>query len=63
MVVNGARDALFAPDSVKAAFEKIEACYRKAGAAERQRCRMYDTPHEFNRQMQEDAWAVDCAVA
>lgn len=57
LVINGARDALFAPDGVKRAFEKIGACYQKAGAADRQRCRMYDTPHEFNRQMQDEAWA------
>jgi dienelactone hydrolase len=57
LVINGARDSLFAPDGVKAAFEKIDSCFRKAGAVDRQRCRMYDTPHEFNRQMQDEAWA------
>ena len=24
--------------------------------SERQRCRLYDTPHEFNPQMQAEAW-------
>jgi dienelactone hydrolase len=57
LVINGARDSLFAPDGVDAAFKKIEACFHKAGVAERQQCRLYDTPHEFNRQMQLDAWA------
>ena len=57
LVVNGARDLLFAPEGVQAAFEKIGACFRKAGASDDQRCRMYDTPHEFNRQMQDDAFA------
>jgi dienelactone hydrolase len=57
LVINGSKDTLFASDGVCAAFEKIAACYRKAGAAERQRCRMYDTPHEFNPEMQDEAWA------
>jgi dienelactone hydrolase len=57
MVINGSKDSLFAPDGVGAAFEKIAACYRKAGAAERQQCRMYNTPHEFNPAMQDEAWA------
>jgi dienelactone hydrolase len=57
LVINGSKDTLFAPDGVRAAFEKIAACYRKAGAPDRQRCRMYDTPHEFNPEMQEEAWA------
>jgi dienelactone hydrolase len=57
MVINGSKDTLFAPDGVRAAFEKIEACFKKAGAAERQQCRLYDTPHEFNPDMQDEAWA------
>jgi len=56
MIINGSRDALFAPEGVKAAFEKIARCYAKAGAPERQRCRLYDAPHEFNLRMQADAW-------
>jgi dienelactone hydrolase len=56
MVINGSRDALFHPDGVKDAFAKIEACYKKSGAPDRQNCRMYDAPHEFNAQMQADAW-------
>ncbi len=57
MVINGSQDSLFAPDGVRSAFEKIEACFRKAGVAERQQCRLYDTPHEFNPAMQDEAWA------
>jgi dienelactone hydrolase len=56
LVINGSKDALFAPDGVRAAFEKIEACFRKAGAGGHQRCRLYDTPHEFNPEMQVEAW-------
>jgi dienelactone hydrolase len=57
MVINGSKDTLFEPRGVNAAFEKIEACFRKAGVAERQQCRLYDTPHEFNPEMQDAAWA------
>ncbi|HEY7501031.1 MAG TPA: alpha/beta hydrolase family protein [Vicinamibacterales bacterium] len=55
-VINGSRDQLFPPEGVRAAFEKIERCFRKAGVADRQRCRLYDAPHEFNVRMQADAW-------
>jgi dienelactone hydrolase len=56
LVINGSRDRLFALDGVKAAFDKIQRCYAKAGAPERQRCRLYDAPHEFNVDMQAEAW-------
>jgi dienelactone hydrolase len=56
LVINGSQDRLFALDGVKAAFKKIESCYAKAGVAERQRCRLYDAPHEFNIAMQNEAW-------
>jgi dienelactone hydrolase len=56
LVINGSRDALFPADGVEKAFRKIEACYRKASAADRQRCRLYDAPHQFNVEMQAEAW-------
>lgn len=56
LVINGSRDHLFAIDGVKAAFDKIARCYAKAGHTDRQRCRLYDAPHEFNRDMQAEAW-------
>jgi dienelactone hydrolase len=56
LVINGSKDALFEPEAVRASFEKLQACYRKAGAADRVRPRLYDTPHEFNREMQAEAW-------
>jgi dienelactone hydrolase len=56
LVINGSQDRLFALDGVKAAFKKIESCYAKAVVAERQRCRLYDAPHEFNIAMQNEAW-------
>jgi dienelactone hydrolase len=56
MAQMGSRDALFPVAAIQSAFRKIEDCYRKARAAERQRCRLYDVPHEFNASMQTDAW-------
>jgi dienelactone hydrolase len=56
MVINGSRDGLFHPEGVKDAFAKIEACYKKAGYPDRQSCRLYDAPHEFNLEMQPHAW-------
>jgi dienelactone hydrolase len=57
LVINGSKDVLFQPDGVRAAFDKLTACYKKAGAPEKLRLRLYDTPHEFNREMQAEAWA------
>jgi dienelactone hydrolase len=56
LVINGSQDSLFALDGVKAAFDKIGRCYVKAGAADRVRCSLYDAPHEFNLEMQKEAW-------
>ena len=56
MVINGSQDRLFALDGVKAAFETIGRCYTKAGVPDRQQCRLYDAPHEFNLSMQAEAW-------
>jgi dienelactone hydrolase len=56
LVINGSRDGLFDPAGVRAAFEKLGSCYGKAGNPERFRGRMYDAPHEFNPEMQEEAW-------
>ena len=55
-VINGSKDALFPPDGIDKAYRKIEACFRKAGVPEQQRCRLYNAPHQFNREMQADAW-------
>ena len=56
LVINGSKDELFTPEGVKAAFAKIAECYKKAGTPDRQRCSLYDTPHEFNPRMQAEAW-------
>jgi len=57
LVINGSKDALFEPSGVRASFEKLAACYAKAGVPERLRTRLYDTPHEFNLEMQAEAWS------
>ena len=56
LVINGSRDDLFNLEGVHASFEKLAACYKKAGVAGRFRARLYDTPHEFNLEMQAEAW-------
>ncbi len=56
LVINGSKDALFELEGVRHCFEKLQACYRKAGVAEKVRTRLFDTPHEFNLEMQAEAW-------
>lgn len=56
LVINGSQDGLFDLDGVRACFDKLAACYRKAGAPEKCRTRLYDTPHLFNLEMQAEAW-------
>ena len=56
LVINGSQDRLFAIDGVNAAFDKIGRIYAKAGVRDRQRCSLYNAPHEFNLTMQDEAW-------
>jgi len=56
LVINGSKDALFELGGVRACFDKLRACYEKAGVPDKVRVRMYDTPHEFNAAMQAEAW-------
>jgi dienelactone hydrolase len=56
LVINGSKDSLFSPEGVRAAFDKIAACFQKAGVSDRQHCRLYDAPHQFNLQMQDEAF-------
>ena len=56
LVINGKRDGLFEPNGVATAFDKLGSCYKKAGIPERLKTRLYDAPHEFNGEMQEEAW-------
>jgi dienelactone hydrolase len=56
LVINGSKDALFDREGVQHAFDKLHACYQKAGISQKLRTRLYDTPHEFNAEMQAEAW-------
>jgi dienelactone hydrolase len=56
LVINGSKDALFDPAGVRASFDKLAACYKKAGIPDKVRTRLYNTPHEFNQEMQAEAW-------
>src|SRR5687768_4938851 len=57
LIINGSKDGLFEPAGVRHSFEKLNACYRKAGIPEKVRTSLYDAPHEFNAEMQKEAWA------
>jgi dienelactone hydrolase len=57
LVINGSKDALFELEGVRACFDKLRACYQKAGVPQKFRARLYDSPHEFNGAMQAEAWA------
>jgi dienelactone hydrolase len=56
LVINGSKDTLFDPQGVKASFDSLAKSYAKAGVPEKLRTHMYDTPHEFNAEMQAEAW-------
>ena len=55
-VQNCARDRLFTRAGMEAAARKIRAVYEALGRPERYRMRFYDVPHQFNAEMQEDAF-------
>jgi dienelactone hydrolase len=57
MVINGIQDALFEPDGVRAAHDKLAKCYAKAGVPDHFKSLIEERPHEFNAERQEDAWA------
>lgn len=57
LVINGSQDGLFELDGVRACFEKLKGCYQKAGVPEKFRASLYDSPHQFNAAMQDEAWA------
>jgi dienelactone hydrolase len=56
LVINGSKDALFALKGVGDSFQKLQAVYQKAGVENRCRTKLYETPHEFNSEMQAEAW-------
>lgn len=58
LCINGLQDQLFPVESgTKAGYKTLETVYAKLNAANRFRGHMYDTPHEFNAEMQKEAHA------
>jgi dienelactone hydrolase len=56
--INGSQDRLFpVEDGTKAAYRTLENVYAKVGAGEKFKGHLYDSPHEFNADMQAEAWA------
>lgn len=56
-VQNCARDSLFTREGMESAARKIRAVYADMRRPDRFRSRFYDAPHQFNVEMQEDAFA------
>jgi dienelactone hydrolase len=56
MVIMGSHDGLFPVAAMHASFERIGQCFAKANASDKQRCRLFEAPHQFNLDMQAEAW-------
>ena len=57
LVINGRQDGLFTVEGMEEAHQKLAACYQKAGVPDHFRADLYNTPHQFNRAMQSEAWS------
>jgi dienelactone hydrolase len=58
LCINGHGDTLFpVKTGVEPAYKTLETVYAKLGAGDKFRGHLYDTPHEFNADMQKEAWA------
>jgi hypothetical protein len=58
LCIGGDKDPLFPVESgVRAGYRTLEKVYRKLGAEEKFRGHLYESPHEFNLDMQREAWA------
>jgi dienelactone hydrolase len=57
LVINGRQDTLFTVEGMEEAHRKLADSYKKAGVPDHFRAHLYDTPHQFNRDMQAEAWA------
>jgi dienelactone hydrolase len=53
----GLKDTLFPIPSVEAAFAKMHKVWKSQNAATHLETRLWDVPHEFNREMQDEAFA------
>lgn len=54
---NGRQDQLFPVPSVEEAYQKMQTVWRSQGAENRLVTKLWDVPHLFNRQMQQEAFA------
>ncbi|NLD45093.1 MAG: hydrolase [Chloroflexi bacterium] len=54
---NGLQDGLFPVPAVEEAYDKMRSVWASQGAADRFEARLWDVPHEFNAEMQEEAFA------
>lgn len=57
LVLQCGRDRLFPLEGMKDSVEKIAAVYERAGAKDRFTGRFHDVPHQYTRQMQDEAFA------
>ncbi len=53
---NGLRDALFPVPTVEAAYAKMHAVWQSQDADDRLKTKLWDVPHEFNCEMQDEAF-------
>jgi hypothetical protein len=56
LVLNCGQDTLFTREGMQEAADKIQAVYDKARAGDRFRMAFYDVPHQFNADMQYEAF-------
>lgn len=56
LVISGTRDELFDDTGLRESVAGLQAAYEKAGIAQKLRCSLYEAPHEFNADMQREAW-------
>jgi hypothetical protein len=57
MCINGLKDELYPLENAKEAFAKVEKIFAKMDAPENFQGVFFDGPHEFNREMQDKAFA------
>lgn len=57
MFISGSRDRLFPVESIKAAYDKMHRVWDSQNAGSKLVTTLYDAPHEFNLEMQSDAFA------
>jgi dienelactone hydrolase len=56
LVISSAQDKLFDEAGLRESTAKLRACYEKAGIPQKLQYTLYPAPHEFNAEMQREAW-------